>query len=433
MQVANITNNCSLRTDNYIISINFDQSKITLWINDILINKIYSINISSDDLINLFYIKNLNDLCRIIIYSFHKKDNYGYQIMTKENEILLNLFFRIDNKLCHEHIIIKEYNKELELKIKYENLINQLNEKCKFLINNININNLKEIEQIKTNHTLEINKLNKINDKLKNELKLKNDKFDKIVDELTNINKKQIENINLKNKKNNESYVKSKKIIEDLNFNIHNLQNEIINLKNSTNKNSKDKEITTQINKLIINNDLVSLIQLNQIHNVITGDTFSKAVKYEKLEILKWLSDNDCEKPNNIFRLAIKNCDIEILQFLIEIGTEYGEHVFQLAVEFRDLSIIKWLRKDNYCRWNSYAFTKAVKRGDMNILRWLYDNDCPKSEWAFHTAVEIGDLELMEWLKNIYCPWSCETIDYAKKNPNKEKIIKWLIKNGCPN
>ena len=62
--------------------------------------------------------------------------------------------------------------------------------------------------------------------------------------------------------------------------------------------------------------------------------------------------------------------------------------------------------------------------GNLEALKWLFENKCPWHYYTFASAALNGNLENMKWLLENKCPWNIETFDYAAMNGNF-KNIKW--------
>ena len=53
---------------------------------------------------------------------------------------------------------------------------------------------------------------------------------------------------------------------------------------------------------------------------------------------------------------------------------------------------------------SSDKFNNAVKSGNLQKMKWLYDNKCPWNCYTFPNAAQNGNLENMNWLRENGCP-----------------------------
>jgi hypothetical protein len=101
------------------------------------------------------------------------------------------------------------------------------------------------------------------------------------------------------------------------------------------------------------------------------------------------------------------------------------------AAYFGDLEMIKWLREQE-APWSEYTCAYAAKGGHLEVLKYLKEQDCPwNDEWTCSYAAKGGHLEVLKWLKEqkyIFTQLACS---YAAKGGHLE-ILKWLREQGCP-
>ncbi len=81
---------------------------------------------------------------------------------------------------------------------------------------------------------------------------------------------------------------------------------------------------------------------------------------------------------------------------------------FNLALAFGDINIIKWLH-DNNCNWNSSACEYVAKNGRLDILQYLYNNGYLKHNSEYEDVCNYASLgghsDIVHWLhENINIP-----------------------------
>ena len=77
------------------------------------------------------------------------------------------------------------------------------------------------------------------------------------------------------------------------------------------------------------------------------------------------------------------------------------------------------------------ATQSAAKNGQLEVLKWLRDQDAEWDETICRDAAKNGHFELLKWSYENGCPWNKDVTMFAAQN-NQTEIVKWLIDNGCP-
>ena len=100
------------------------------------------------------------------------------------------------------------------------------------------------------------------------------------------------------------------------------------------------------------------------------------------------------------------------------------------AIKRGDLNILEWMRQNNYsldkniCKYAAYE-------GQLNVLQWALQNGYLLDEWTCTNAARKGHLDILKWARENGCPWDEMTCYYAEKKGNL-KILEWARENGCP-
>jgi hypothetical protein len=108
----------------------------------------------------------------------------------------------------------------------------------------------------------------------------------------------------------------------------------------------------------------------------------------------------------------------------------WDKYTCSYAARGGQLEVLKWLREDD-CPWDKYTCSAAADGGHLEILQWARENGCPWNEWTCAYAAEGGHLETLKWLRENGCPWDEWTCVYAAHRGNLE-VLKWARENSCP-
>lgn len=125
------------------------------------------------------------------------------------------------------------------------------------------------------------------------------------------------------------------------------------------------------------------------------------------------------------------DCFTQISKFLSQLKpsdttTAPGVSLSQVCARVSDFRIFKALISSSE-RWKSPIVTKhAARRGDLEFLSWLRQNDCPWTDSTTKAAAKAGHLELLQWAIANGCPLSEEALSSACKEGHFE-LVEWLL------
>lgn len=126
--------------------------------------------------------------------------------------------------------------------------------------------------------------------------------------------------------------------------------------------------------------------------------------------------------------------DLMRMKWLNEIGCPYPKRLWSGVLN--NLDNLKWLFDNipveilNLYK-SPYTFQEAAKIGNIDLLKFLKENNVQCDTKTFHNATTEGNLNIIVWLKENKCPWNKSTYNRALKTNNNE-IIRLLINSGCP-
>lgn len=181
-----------------------------------------------------------------------------------------------------------------------------------------------------------------------------------------------------------------------------------------------------------------------------SGCLLETAAMDGRLDLIEWLYNRDCQWDNitcpgfaNLEILQyVRNMDdnacteaaeygkFENLKWLRSCGYQWDEETIAATT---DLEIIKWMRDrtihgNDICPWNVKTFNMAIKRGDIEIITWLRDNNCPANKSTCFEAVKRNSLEILKLLRCRFymCPIGIDSYKYAYQCGYNE-ILEWML------
>ena len=115
------------------------------------------------------------------------------------------------------------------------------------------------------------------------------------------------------------------------------------------------------------------------------------------LKIVKWALENRCKYEANAALSAVNSGQLRVVEYLHTNGFELHEKCFIVALEIGHLNIVQYLSKT--MKFPENAFDLAVKSGDLDVVKWLYENGCATSKNAPTIAARCGYLYILKWLR----------------------------------
>jgi hypothetical protein len=94
-----------------------------------------------------------------------------------------------------------------------------------------------------------------------------------------------------------------------------------------------------------------------------------------------------------------------------------------------DLKLLRWVREVKKCAWDERVSNQAVRVGNMEMLKYCFENGNCCAETCT-TAASAGRLECLEYLRKKKVPftWMCAG---AATQQGHFEILKYLVKNKC--
>ena len=178
--------------------------------------------------------------------------------------------------------------------------------------------------------------------------------------------------------------------------------------------------------------DHLDILIWAQKHNSTWDYRITKtAAKFGYLDVLKYclthwrilFGGDVCEK-------AAESGNLEVLKWLWENKLELDEDTCKGAASGGFLEILKWARKNN-CPWNEETCNAAAKGGFTQVLKFARDNDCPWSDVTCSSAATGGHLSTLQFARKNGCTWDSVTCTKAATGGHFE-VLKWARENGCP-
>jgi hypothetical protein len=161
--------------------------------------------------------------------------------------------------------------------------------------------------------------------------------------------------------------------------------------------------------------------------------TFANAAKHKgksSIETLSWLRRIGCPWDEYTCSTAASSGNLEALQWLRENGCPWSERTCDLAALYGQLEVLKWAREHG-CPWSTHTLSYAASKGSIETLEYLMNNRCPIDSEACAMAAERGHLDVLKWLRSKGCPWDSRTISFAALDGHLE-VVKYAMMNGCP-
>ncbi len=160
------------------------------------------------------------------------------------------------------------------------------------------------------------------------------------------------------------------------------------------------------------------------------ADICARAALNGHLNILIWAKEHGYRCNENVCRNASLGGHLEILIWAINNKCYLDESIIYYAAAIENnLNIIKWLHENNY-EWDYKTCNGAAEKGHLELLKWLLKNGCGFVEDICVSAAASGNLDMLKWLKEIGCKLNQDVCVNAIIYRHLH-ILEWAVENGC--
>ncbi|AJF97763.1 ankyrin repeat protein [Pandoravirus inopinatum] len=157
-------------------------------------------------------------------------------------------------------------------------------------------------------------------------------------------------------------------------------------------------------------------------------------------------------KPTNVHRIDVNRCmwhevaraaasggHLDVIQWAKDVGHPWRDGICDAAARGCHLNVLSWAYDEHGCAWSdrskAKACKRAVRRGDLELIKWLVDRGCPLDVDAMvRDAMEHDRLDILDWLHNRGVGWSRQRFVclYAGLISRRLDVILWLHARGVP-
>ena len=142
----------------------------------------------------------------------------------------------------------------------------------------------------------------------------------------------------------------------------------------------------------------------------------------EELEHIKNFNKDSCN-------FAAKKGNVDLLDYLHQNNCLCESIIYQYAAFYGHLNILKYLHKNSH-PWNILTCYIAAGSGNLNCLIFAHENGAPWDEWTSTSAASNGHLNCLRYAHENNCSWDKWTCAYAAKEGHLNCLI-YLHENGC--
>ena len=154
----------------------------------------------------------------------------------------------------------------------------------------------------------------------------------------------------------------------------------------------------------------------------------------QSLPMFEWARSQGCPVSATMVEEAIKLGRIDILEkikgteaFIRAIYHYYLHGPFEIAAKHNQFETVKWLYNlDPRPRWED-ATVFAARSGNLEMLKWMYENGALMDRGVSEYAALSGNLEMIIWIHRTEgVPWSRQVAYWAGFRGHAH-ILKWAV------
>lgn len=121
--------------------------------------------------------------------------------------------------------------------------------------------------------------------------------------------------------------------------------------------------------------------------------------------------------------------DYDVVMWLIENGFAWSEFATLYPAHVGDLDFLKYAY-DNHLEFHGDVMMYAARGGQLEVMKWLVEKDLGILEHRFlGNAAEIGHAEMAEWLVENGCVWDMYMLIPAVVSSNL-KFVMWALQEN---
>eukprot|EP00953_Heterococcus_sp_UTEX-ZZ885_P020733 11602-Heterococcus_DN1.PRE.2 len=145
--------------------------------------------------------------------------------------------------------------------------------------------------------------------------------------------------------------------------------------------------------------DTETLTAAHELGMQYSATTMIGAARCNKLAVLQFLRDQGCAWNNLVIHQAIKRDDLEMVRWPHENGCEWSERcALKYAAQSGNIELMHWVQQRVDQHFTAQDMRTAVQQGRTDVCEYLHSQQCPISPSALETAAGNGDVILLQWL-----------------------------------
>jgi hypothetical protein len=187
--------------------------------------------------------------------------------------------------------------------------------------------------------------------------------------------------------------------------------------------------------------DLSTLQLAHDLGLELNAEVLRGAAASASLPKLGWLHTiMNCELPDDICRYAASSGSVDVLSWLMQRDCPLDSEAYTYAAEYGQWDMLKVLRAEGLEWGSSWLRPRsgqapcsiAIEKGNLEAMRWLYENGCPQcSRYLGELAAEGGSIEALRYAKEQGCVFTEDLIIFAARGGHVP-VLEYLHSEQCP-
>lgn len=201
------------------------------------------------------------------------------------------------------------------------------------------------------------------------------------------------------------------------------------------------------IDRIDLDKFLRACIRRNYMHIILWAMTmkpnykwneqaFVFGIKYNRLEILKWLNEQKCPWDEKTCDKAAYRGHLDIIRWALEDQKFKCSTLWcRIAAEQGKIHIVQWAHEKGYIDPTNtyYLCTWIATGGNLELLKWACATGYPLNRTVCRNAAQFGRLEILKWAIEQGCHWhhiiTPRLHEFAAKFGHPH-IVQWLQENN---
>ena len=193
-----------------------------------------------------------------------------------------------------------------------------------------------------------------------------------------------------------------------------------------------DDHLLSEIICYLSMDDMYAIVETCKIFHIIVRKFLKIEIEQPSIyhivgsvQLIEWAKSHPSFNYSSKYtKNAVKRNEIDILKYLIKDGCDINCHASFEAVKNDNFEILKYIVKNH--TYNDATFNLAASKNNIKMMKYLFKKNCSFDHNTCNDAARSGSLEALKWLIENDCTVAYNIYDFAAIGGNI-KLLNYLF------